>query len=298
MVVLVMAEFIGSVLNDEIVIDKLYTVHYFEYPKHFRFTGERHDFWELVYVDKGEIIATAGSQDLTLHQGNMIFHKPNEWHNMYTDTVVSNVAIVTFECHSPAVTFFEDKILKVGQFQKTIISKIISEYTNAFSSPLNDLYTTQLIRKSSPTIGSEQLLKLYICELLISFLRDSMPENQHSLISINNSTATLNLLINYMHDNVLKGISMDDLVKYSGLNRTSITNIFKKNFNMSAIEYFINLKVDLAKKYLREHNHNVTQISEILGYSNVHYFSRQFKKTTGMSPIEYSHSIKAMTPVI
>ena len=298
MVVLVMAEFIGSVLNDEIVIDKLYTVHYFEYPKHFRFTGERHDFWELVYVDKGEVIVTAGSQDLTLHQGSIIFHKPNEWHNMCTDTVVSNVAIVTFECHSPAVTFFEDKILKVGQFQKTIISKIISEYTNAFSSPLNDLYTTQLIRKPSPTIGSEQLLKLYICELLISFLRDSMPENQHSLISINNSTATLNLLINYMHDNVLKGISMDDLVKYSGLNRTSITNIFKKNFNMSAIEYFINLKVDLAKKYLREHNHNVTQISEILGYSNVHYFSRQFKKTTGMSPIEYSHSIKAMTPVI
>lgn len=214
---------------------------------------------------------------------------------MCTDNIISNVAIVTFESSSPVMSFFEDKILKVGQYQKTLISKIISEYTNAFSTPLNDLYTTQLIKKNTAPIGSEQLIKMYLCELLISFLRDSIPDHQHSLISINNSSATLNLLVNYMQDNLSRGISMEDLVKYSGLNRTSITNIFQKSFNMSAIEYFINLKIDMAKKYLREHNYNVTQISEILGYSNVHYFSRQFKKSTGMSPIEYSRSIKAMT---
>ncbi len=292
-----MPEFIGSFLTDDIQIDKIYTVHYFEYPKHFRFPGERHDFWELVYVDKGEITATAETQNISLFQGSVIFHKPNEWHTMYTDDVISNVAIITFESPSPIMSFFEDKILKVGQYQKTLISKIISEYTNAFSTPLNDLYTTQLIKKNTAPIGSEQLLKMYLCELLISFLRDSLPDSQHSLISINNASATLNLLINYMQDNISKGVSMEDLVKYSGLNRTSITNIFKKGFNMSAIEYFISLKIDTAKKYLREHNYNVTQISEILGYSNVHYFSRQFKKSTGMSPIEYSHSIKAMTGV-
>ena len=50
----------------------------------------------------------------------------------------------------------------------------------------------------------------------------------------------------------------------------------------------------LAKKYLREDNYNISQISEILGYSGIHYFSRQFKKVTGMSPTEYSISIKAM----
>ena len=60
------------------------------------------------------------------------------------------------------------------------------------------------------------------------------------------------------------------------------------------MEYFINLKIDLAKKYLREDNYNISQISEILGYSGIHYFSRQFKKATGMSPTEYSTSIKAM----
>ena len=39
---------------------------------------------------------------------------------------------------------------------------------------------------------------------------------------------------------------------------------------------------------------NFTQISEKLGYTSIHYFSRQFKKVTGMTPSEYASSIKAM----
>ena len=111
---------------------------------------------------------------------------------------------------------------------------------------------------------------------------------------MNQSIATLNLLITYMQDRLNTNITVDELVKYSGLNRTGINALFKRNLNMSVIEYFIHMKVDAAKKYLRENNYNVTQISEILGYSNIHYFSRQFKKVTGMSPIEYSTSIKAL----
>ena len=55
------------------------------------------------------------------------------------------------------------------------------------------------------------------------------------------------------------------------------------------------MKIELAKSYLRENNYNVTQISEILGFSSIHYFSRQFKKKVGMSPIEYSNSVLAQT---
>ena len=40
---------------------------------------------------------------------------------------------------------------------------------------------------------------------------------------------------------------------------------------------------------------NFTQISDFLGYSSIHYFSRQFKKITGMTPSEYSSSIKALS---
>jgi hypothetical protein len=54
--------FTGSRLNVDILITKLYTVHYFEYSKDYKFSGEAHDFWEFVYVDKGEITAVAGDK--------------------------------------------------------------------------------------------------------------------------------------------------------------------------------------------------------------------------------------------
>ena len=56
----------------------------------------------------------------------------------------------------------------------------------------------------------------------------------------------------------------------------------------------INMKIERAKLFLRESTYNITQISDVLGYSGIHYFSRQFKKITGMTPTEYSNSIKAM----
>lgn len=290
-----MSDYVGTALKNDIVIKKLYTVHYYEYSKEYKFTGERHNFWEFVYVDKGEIVAVAEDSEFVLTKGNVLFHKPMEWHNLRANGCVApNIAIVSFECDSEIMSFFEDKILMVGQEQKLLISKIISEYTNAFSSVLNDPYTHRLIRKKAQVIGAEQMIKQYLCEFLISFLRNSPGKKQQTLTNINYENTILNMLVNYMSENIANPITVEELVNVSGSNKTTINKMFKSAFNMGVIEYFVFMKVELAKKYLREENYNITQIAEMLGYSTIHYFSRQFKKVTGMSPTEYSVSIKAM----
>ncbi len=290
-----MPEYTGTRLNDEIKISRLYTVHYFEYSKRFSFTGESHDFWELVYADKGDVTVFADDKSFVLEQGNVIFHKPNEWHNVRANGVdAANITIITFASPSKAMSFFENKMLTVGQKQKELLSKIVSEYTNAFKTPLNDPYTTHLERRSDAAVASEQLIKLFLCEFLILFLRNNPSGRQRTVRSIHSSDATLNLLINYMEQNITKTVTLKELMEYSGTNRTAIENIFRENLGKGAVEYFLILKIELAKKYLREDNYNITQISEILGYSSIHYFSRQFKKITGMTPTEYLLSIKAM----
>ncbi len=290
-----MADYVGVRLKNDINIGKLFSVHYFEYPTNFKFYGEKHDFWEIVYTDKGEITIFADDRNFTLSQGNAVFHKPNEWHNMHTSSEsATNVVIISFEATSPEMKFFENKVLSVGQEQKMIFSKIISEYTNAFQANSNGPYSTRLYRKKESVIGSEQLVKQYIAELLISFIRYSKPTLQRSRTSINRESALCNMLVNYMLDHITENITVDELVRYSGSNKTTITKAFRNCFDMSIMEYFINLKINMAKKYLREDNYNVSQISDLLGYSGIHYFSRQFKKITGMSPSEYSASIQAM----
>lgn len=290
-----MADYIGVRLSDEFVIKKLYTVHYYEYSKEYSFTGESHDFWELVYVDKGVITVVADDKEITLKQGSVIFHKPNEWHNLYANgSVAPNIAIITFDCQSEGMKFFKDKIMSVGQEQKELISSIIAEYTNAFTSPLNDPYTNKLTRRKNPLVGSEQLIKLSLCRLLISFMRSAPQAVQKTMPAVNYTNSVLDVIINYMKENISGSISLKDLTTYSGTNRTAIENMFRENFSMGAVEYFLRLKIEAAKRYLREDNYNITQISEILGYSGIHYFSRQFKKITNMTPTEYTLSIKAM----
>ena len=55
------------------------------------------------------------------------------------------------------------------------------------------------------------------------------------------------------------------------------------------------MKISAAKELIRSNEMNFTQIADYLGYTSIHYFSRQFKKLTGMTPSEYSSSIKALS---
>jgi len=46
-------------LKEELIIKKIVSLHYFEYMSDFTFPGESHNFWEFLYVDKGELQVTA-----------------------------------------------------------------------------------------------------------------------------------------------------------------------------------------------------------------------------------------------
>lgn len=46
--------YLGVNLQNSITIKKIYSIHYFEYMNNFSFSGESHNFWEFVCIDKGE----------------------------------------------------------------------------------------------------------------------------------------------------------------------------------------------------------------------------------------------------
>lgn len=289
-----MKTYYGTHLKELIKINELFTVHYFEYSKNYIYHGESHDFWELVYMDKGEIIITADDREFELCGGQIFFHKPNQWHKLRSNgEIAPNIVIVSFSSSSPSMSFFEDKLLSVGQTQKSLISKIITEFSNAFSTPVGNNNTTTLTRRTETVPGAEQLIKMYLTELLILFLRDN-DIGQYSMSKSNRISSNLEYILSFMNANLSRSITVSELCSYSGMSRSALCSLFTSSLNMGVMEYFIKLKIELAKKYIREDNYNITQIAEMLGYSGIHYFSRQFKKVTGMSPSQYSNSIKAL----
>ena len=69
------ATYVKTQLKNVINISKIVTVHYYEFDKNFVFDGETHDFWEMVYIDKGRVQVKRDEEELVLSQGEIIFHK-------------------------------------------------------------------------------------------------------------------------------------------------------------------------------------------------------------------------------
>ena len=65
-------------------VKELYTLYYFHHESGYRFAGESHDFWEIIYVDKGRASGINGTEPYTLEKGQIIFHHPNVFHNFRT----------------------------------------------------------------------------------------------------------------------------------------------------------------------------------------------------------------------
>jgi len=281
-------------LKDEIKIKDIVTVHYFEYTKNYKFPGESHDFWEVVYVDRGQVIERIGDEEIILKSGDIFFHKPNEWHSQCADGEnVSNVAIISFISNSECMDYFKDRKTSAGSKQRELMSKMIEEGRKLFGEQLGDPYITKFKKNPNHPFACEQLIRLYLAEFLISIIRNELSGVETKLAQ-NTSNTLLNQILEYMEENITKRLTLDDLEVYTNASRTAIESAFNNTFGCGAIKYFIKMKIECAKVYIREGNYNVTQIAEILAYDSVHYFSRQFKQVTGMSPKEYSKSIKAI----
>lgn len=284
----------GTRLKDEIIIRELVTVHYYELSKDYYFAGEKHDFWEMVYADKGELLVKTDNEEILLKSGDMIFHKPNEWHSMNADGVSAPSAVViSFKCNSPVMEGVEGRVFSTGSTQRTLLSKILEEFSHAFDSPLGELYTRELSRREEALFGSEQMIKLYLTELIIRILRnEKLPAA--STLKRNLDSGLFSDICVFLEESIGSKVSLEDIARYAGISKTGVKQLFREQAGCGACEYFTRKKIDRAKKYIREANYNFTQIAELLGYDSIHYFSRQFKKYVKMSPTEYASSIRAL----
>lgn len=285
-------------LKEEFNITKIITMHYYEFAKDFVFSGEKHDFWEFLYVDEGEVEVTSENNGFLLHQGELIFHKPNEFHSVWANKKIApNVVVMCFECNSPSMSIFKNKIYQLGDKERNYLSLIVKEGYNSFLPPLGDPEKNILKQKDNSIFGSEQLIKNYLEILFITLVRQKeLLNNKQRLSSIakeRSEREIIKRIIDYMHTKIDANISQNEFCNIFNISKTHLFDIFKRQTKKGIMEYFRNLKMERAKILIREGKYNFTEISELLGYSSIHYFSRYFKKNTGFTPSEYSKSIKA-----
>lgn len=288
-------KYIGHKIPNILPVDEIDTIHYFELDKNFQSRGESHDCWEFVYVDKGVVIADADGVRHVLRQGDGIFHKPDEYHTHSANGVVApNIFIISFVCKSPSMAYFQDRVLRIPEKLRHLIASILTESHNTFEMPFNDVYLRKMEVKPDGVIGGLQMIRTYLEQFLILLLRS---ESKHQTTIIRTGENVEGRLAAQMAKVIEENVygtrmTVEDICTLHGYSRAYLSRIFKDNHGCTMTEYMSRVKIDEAKRLMRERAMNFTQISDALSFSNPLYFSRVFKRVTGMSPTEYCKSIK------
>lgn len=284
-------------LHTEVAVTGLVNVSYYKLPKNYRDTTECHDFWELVYVDKGELVATADGERHLLKAGELVFHRPNETHALEIyDFKPANIIIISFCCDSPVMKAFERKILLLNQQEKSYLSQIVQEAEATYVSVENVAPSFDLWLKEDAPFAGEQIIKSMLEILLILiFRRDDSIRYDSRIISpsqLHHHARAVRQVQDYLHEHYGDRITLEALAARQSISVTQLKRIFKEQTGTTIISYLTDFRIGEAKRMIQEGNLNFTQIAMAVGYDNIYYFSTLFKKQTGMTLSEYSKSVR------
>lgn len=95
--------------------------------------------------------------------------------------------------------------------------------------------------------------------------------------------------INYMNQNFYSKITIKSLSMLINMSESNFIRTFKKETGMAPIEYLISIRIKKAKKFLREGNNTITEISTKCGFYSISHFSACFVKQLGISPSDYKN---------
>lgn len=281
-------------IKNQIRIKGFNSVYYFEHGKEFYHAPERHNTWEMLYVDRGKIIAVTDGIGCELEEGKAIFHEPNEIHTHISNREVSNnMFVVSFTTESPAMDFFKKKIFTLDKTSKTLLNLFMQEAKNALGEIQGDYKNRKKLKfDDNELFGSTQLMASHLEELFIKLIRSGgdriLSSNESRQIAKN---STVESVEDFLRQNIHKNLDMSEICNHFFLGKSQLSLIFKECTGKSIMQYYSDLKIEEAKKLLRDNNLSVSQITDALSYSGIHSFSRAFKKATGFSPTGYKQSI-------
>jgi AraC-like DNA-binding protein/quercetin dioxygenase-like cupin family protein len=295
---MVRRNYIGTRPEVTLVVDELFSIHYFEYIKHFRGVGEFHDFWELVYVDCGHIQVTAGSEALPLHKGEVYFHMPNEYHRIISADAFSSVFIISFRTRSADARFFQRRKATLGKREQELIGQILQESALVFAGPQDIMDQPELRRREDAPYGGEQVIRMLLEQLLIRIIRGNRdaaagvgaPRGEAAKAGGQHVVdAVLSILTQHLYER----LTLEAVCQQIMFSKSHVEKLFRDSMGCGVIQYFVRLKIAEAKRLISEGRHSFTEISDMLRFNSVHYFSRTFKSLTGMNPSEYAQSVKS-----
>ena len=105
----------------------------------------------------------------------------------------------------------------------------------------------------------------------------------------NNTNSEIQKAIQYMNINFSNKITLKTLCSITNMSESNFNKVFKRQTGISPIKYLINIRIKKAKKFLRNTDYSITDVSMKCGFYSVSHFSSCFMNAINLSPTEYQN---------
>jgi AraC-like DNA-binding protein/quercetin dioxygenase-like cupin family protein len=245
-----------------------------------KFSGEYHNFWELVYVTEGSIYIAIEGKTRKLENGELVFYMPMEFHKMWCeDCAKAKFTVISFDGCDDLLNPLGGNIIKLDTEKSDELLQVYHNIHDTFDVNLNVRPRRDDIR----SIPAEIMCINNLENFLLSLLNKKISDNQ-----THQSKGDFNyrLIIDAMHENINKNLTIEELAEICKLSVSNLKKTFRKYGNEGVMKYFNHLKINRAIKFLRR-GYTSSQIAQEMGFSSQNYFSVVFKRETGMLPSEF-----------
>lgn len=139
--------------------------------------------------------------------------------------------------------------------------------------------------------GYEDVCQAYM-EILVIRLMRSISLAVHSEPQHTSGNRQCAAVKRYIDLHFKEGLTLEQLSEEVHMNKFYLSHAFKREYGVSPINYMISRRIDESKYLLAETDLSLSQISQMLGFSSLSYFSQVFRRTQDQSPKEFRQSMK------
>lgn len=242
--------------------------------KNFFFPGESHDFWEAVFVSKGEITATADERIIKLRQGMLLFHKPMEFHRLIADGKnSSHLKIISFTAEGELMKRFENRCFNLSLSEQDSFAEITDYFLKSNIAYSNEPKSFDYLSNMATT-------------LLESFLLRLSEKSEYTPKNISYNEDIYYKIVKAMKSNCDKSLTVNDIAILLNMSASNVKRVFAIYSDIGIAKYFLNLRIRRAKELLNE-GMSSYEVAEKLGFKP-NYFYTVFKREVGTTPKKYS----------
>ena len=243
----------------------------------YKFKGERHNIYELTFVDNGTLETSIDNVNYTLNSYDLIIYGKNQLHTqaVNSDSSCSYLTVMfDMECK-------DDSLIcnKVFHCRKELY-RAIRTFAKNISSTLP--YSENLILSNFHEI----IIRLFQDDYL-GEETDKLPTETQQYFQ----DELLEGILAYIDKMVCEPITIEELCSKFSVSRSSLQTLFKNNLNTTPKKYINDLKLAKSKLLIKENKYTISEIAFMLGFSSIHYFSRSFTHHFEISPSEYAQTV-------